>query len=182
MDSVGCAIFIRLADRARPFLEVNPNSYTDRTAAPVDRPKPGMGKMFNIMISDVQATNTGKTGCSITGLKSYPVRDVFLSNLNIEFAGGGTGDLAERKIEELPDKYPEYSMFGLLPAYGFYCRHVAGLTLANVFLSYKTPDYRPALFLDDVNDSAILNLRSFSEKETRESVVIRNSQNVKVEK
>ena len=41
-------------------------------------------------------------------------------------------------------------MFGELPAWGLYVRHVDGLTLNNVSLRIKAPDYRPAIVLDDV--------------------------------
>jgi carbamoyltransferase len=43
-------------------------------------------------------------------------------------------------------------MFGTLPAYGLYCRHVAGLTLDRVELRCEKPDLRPALVYDDVRE------------------------------
>jgi len=178
MDKAGCAIFIRLGNRARPFLENNPKIYTNRAAEISNLPKPGMGSMFNVMINNIQATNIGITGCSITGIPSYPARDVTLSNIRISFTGGGTEDLVNRKIEEFPDKYPEYGMFGTLPAYGFFCRHVTGLTLDNIDLSYKEPDYRPAMFLDDVKDSRISDLSASCEEKTGSVIVIERSKNI----
>jgi hypothetical protein len=50
----------------------------------------------------------------------------------------------------MPREYPEPSLFGVLPAYGIYARHVVGLTMENVSLSYKVQDERPAVVLDDV--------------------------------
>ncbi len=41
-------------------------------------------------------------------------------------------------------------MFGPLPAYGLYCRHVEGLTLRNVQLRTRRPDLRHAVLADDV--------------------------------
>ncbi len=163
MDKVGCAIFIRLGNRARRFKE--------------NMEKPGMGKLSNVILSNIQATNVGKTGCSVTGLSSFPARNILLSNIRLSFKGGGTEDLVMRKIEEYPDKYPEFGMFGLLPAYGFFCRHVTGLTMDNIELSYESPDYRPALYLQDVNDSRITDLTGFSEGKT-ELIVTDSSQNV----
>lgn len=46
-------------------------------------------------------------------------------------------------------------MFGRLPAYGFYCRHIKGLKLLNVQLQWDKPDRRHALVLDDVEDACI---------------------------
>lgn len=52
-------------------------------------------------------------------------------------------------------------MFGELPAWGFYVRHMDGLTMKNIKLSIAAPDYRPALVFDDVRnldiDSVIIN-------------------------
>jgi len=178
MDKAGCAIFIRLGNRARPFLENNPKAYTNRKAANNNLPKPGMGSMFNVIISNIQATNIGKTGCSITGIPSYPARDLTLSNIRISFTGGGTEDLVSRKIEEFPDKYPEYAMFGTLPAYGFFCRHVNGLIMENIDLSYTSAEYRPALYFKDVKDSRITELKALYEAGAESLIVIDSSQNI----
>jgi hypothetical protein len=43
-------------------------------------------------------------------------------------------------------------MFGTLPAYGFYVRHVEGLTMRNVQVRWEEPDARPAAIFDDVRD------------------------------
>lgn len=178
MHNVGCAIFIRLGNRARPFMENNPKAYTNRQEAKNDLKKPGMGNLFNVMISNIQATNVGKTGCSITGIPSFPASDITLSNIRISFSGGGTEDLVNRKIEEFPDKYPEFGMFGSLPAYGFFCRHLTGLVLDNIDLSYKEPDYRPAIWLSDVKDSRISDLKAHCEEKTEAVIFIENSANV----
>lgn len=178
MHTVGCAIFIRLGNRARPFMENNPKAYTNRQEAKNDLKKPGMGSLFNVMISNIQATNVGKTGCSITGIPSFPARDLTLSNIRLSFSGGGTEDLVSRTIEEFPDRYPEFGMFGTLPAYGFFCRHVTGLTLANIDLSYMEPDYRPAIWLSDVKDSRISDMRAFCEEKTEGVIFVENSGNV----
>ncbi len=46
-------------------------------------------------------------------------------------------------------------MFGTLPSYGFFCRHVKGLKLQDICLQTATPDYRHALVLDGVEDVVI---------------------------
>jgi polygalacturonase len=56
-------------------------------------------------------------------------------------------------IPEMPREYPEPSILGILPAYGLYARHVAGLTVSGVTLKYKIEDKRPAVVLDDVNNA-----------------------------
>ena len=93
---------------------------------------------------------------SITGLPGFPVSNVTLKNITITHAGGGKRDRAEvplsslEKVPEQADRYPEFSMFGELPAWGFYCRHAAGITFENVTLRCADKDYRAALVCDDV--------------------------------
>lgn len=56
------------------------------------------------------------------------------------------------------NSYPESTMFGQLPAYGFYCRHVKGLKLNDVQLQTAQPDLRHAVACDDVEDLEMVGL------------------------
>ena len=47
--------------------------------------------------------------------------------------------------------FPEPVMFGEIPAYGFYIRHVKGLTMTDVEVSYMKDDARPPFMLEDVH-------------------------------
>ncbi len=136
MHNTRSAIFIRLGDRGRPFKS---------GMEPI-----GTGRLRHVRISDVQAFGADAVGCSITGLPGHPVEDVALENITVSFAGGGKlKDLAS--VPEKDKAYPEYGMFGALPAYGFFCRHARGLRLSRVQVSPVQPDPRPALVCQDVN-------------------------------
>ncbi|MHC4395195.1 MAG: glycoside hydrolase family 28 protein [Planctomycetota bacterium] len=155
MDNVGCAIFIRLGNRARPFTNIivdakNPTSSKFKVNA--NAKIPGMGSMKNIIITNIQATGVGNTGCSITGLPGFPIENVTLDNIRINFKGGGSAGLVSREIPENAKNYPEHNMFGLLPAYGFYCRHVKNIRFHKMDLGFEKTDFRPALVFDDVTD------------------------------
>ena len=141
MTGVGAPIFLRLGNRARPFKE--------------GMDKPGIGSMRNITISNIEATGANPTGCAIAGLPEARIENVTLSNIRLSFAGGGTTEQASRTIPEEAQKYPEYAMFGRLPAYGIYCRHVKGLKLTNVQLQLASGDQRHAIVLDDVRNAAL---------------------------
>jgi hypothetical protein len=80
------------------------------------------------------------------------IEDVKLSNIRIHYKGGGTKESAERKIPENEKNYPEPSMFGVIPAYGFYIRHANGITFDSVEVSFEKDDPRPAFMLDDVKN------------------------------
>jgi len=94
---------------------------------------------------------------SITGLPGHPVRDVTLKNISLVYGGIGSTPKADQhrldhldQIPECEDNYPECKMFGILPAWGFYCRHAEGVNFENVTLRVTAKDYRPALVCDDV--------------------------------
>ncbi|MCS6916545.1 MAG: glycosyl hydrolase family 28 protein [Chitinophagales bacterium] len=94
---------------------------------------------------------------SITGIPGHRVENVILENIEIYYPGRGNPGLAYFplwRLHQVPEKeaeYPEFSMFGELPAWGLYVRHVAGLTIKNVKLCIAAPDYRPAVVFDDVH-------------------------------
>lgn len=98
---------------------------------------------------------------SITGIPGGHIENVVLENITIKFPGRGNNGLANMPLSRLDDvaekisSYPEYSMFGELPAWGLYVRHMNGLTLKNVKLSIIRPDYRPAIIFDDVTGLAL---------------------------
>lgn len=141
IQGVTVPLFLRLGNRARPFKENMP-------------PIP-VGSFRDVVIHNIVATGVGKIGCSITGLPGHNIESVALSNLIFSFEGGGARKLADKKVEELPQKYPEATMFGELPACGFYCRHVKGLRFSNVQLRTTEPDLRHAMVFDDVENLAV---------------------------
>ena len=82
--------------------------------------------------------------------------DVLIENVSIRYPGRATKGMAYMplwRVGDVPeqiDAYPEFSMFGELPAWGFYVRHVAGVTFRNVLLTLSDTDFRPAFVFDDV--------------------------------
>jgi polygalacturonase len=138
IKGVTVPIFMRLGNRARLY--------------ETDQAKPEIGKFHNVIVSNIVATECSPVGCSITGLPDHPIENVTLSNIHLSFEGTGTREDASREIAERPDSYPESTMFGTLPAYGFFCRHVKGLRFHNLRLETTAADYRHAMVLDDVKN------------------------------
>jgi polygalacturonase len=141
IKGVTVPIFVRLGDRARAY---------DRAPG-----KPTVGTLRNVILSDIVATSCSSIGCSITGLPGHPVENVALSNINLTFDGGGARERASAAIPEKETAYPESTMFGELPAYAFFCRHVKGLTLNNIQIRTSKSDLRHAAVLDDVANAQI---------------------------
>jgi hypothetical protein len=110
---------------------------------------------------EVPAFPGEKKSClNITGVPGYFVENVSFRGVHITFPGGGSREDAQRDVPELRDRYPEYHMFGTLPAYGMYLRHVKGLTLEDVTLDTAAADRRPALVGDDVEDLELSGFRA----------------------
>src|SRR5262249_53718952 len=53
---------------------------------------------------------------------------------------------------ELETAYPEPTMFGTLPAFGWFIRHAKGITLDNVDTRYEQTDTRPGIVLREASD------------------------------
>lgn len=146
IDGVTAPIFLRLGNRARV--------YVDGGA------KPAVGVFEDVVLREIVAENASETGCSITGLAGHPIKNVLLENVKLHFDGGGTREQTTREIPERAESYPESTMFGPLPAYGLYCRHVEGLTLRDIQLNTRKPDMRHAVVLDDVKQVQIERLKA----------------------
>jgi polygalacturonase len=148
IDGVEVPIFVRLGNRGYGFTIADEKL---KKEVPV-------GTLRNVMFSNVIATRAGKTGCSLVGLPGHAIENVTLSNVTIRSEGGEKRERTAAKIREIPEGYPEATMFGNLPAHGLYCRHVRGLTLSGVRFETDRPDGRHALALDDVQDADLSGL------------------------
>ncbi|MEI7423792.1 MAG: glycosyl hydrolase family 28 protein [Prolixibacteraceae bacterium] len=108
---------------------------------------------------------------SIVGLPGHPVQDVTLENIEITYGGRADKNIAcipLNKITEIPENetgYPEFSMWGELPAWGFYLRHAEGVKMKNVTLNYREADFRPAFVFDDVLKAEMTDVKILSASE-----------------
>ena len=146
IDGPQVPIFIRLGNRARGY---------DKSL-----PKPKVGSIENITISNITAFNADATGSSITGIPGHPVKNITLDNIRIYYKGGGMVKDAKRTIPEIETDYPDAIMFDRLSSYGMFIRHAENITLSNVELYFENDDKRPALYFDDVINGKVLNFQA----------------------
>ena len=98
---------------------------------------------------------------SISGIPGHYVENVKLENIEISYPGRANKGYAHIflwNLDAVPEnegEYPEFSMFGELPSWGFYVRHVAGLEINDVRLNVRKEDFRPAYVFDDVKNLKI---------------------------
>ena len=62
----------------------------------------------------------------------------------------GAKEQASLEPPENEKTYPEPSMFGHMPAYGFFIRHVKGIEFSGVTVGWLSEDLRPAFLLNQV--------------------------------
>ena len=134
VDGTESPIFIRLGNRARGYAE----------GVPVRR----VGHIRNIHLSNISVTNAGRTGCSITGLPGHHVEDVYLSNITIRHRGGCVA--VPVLLDEKEKEYPEATMWGVLPAKGFFVRHASHVVFRDIEVTTEQEDARPLYVKQDV--------------------------------
>ncbi len=133
-------IFIRLGNRGRGYLSSGKDM---EHIVPIDH----VGSIDGIHLDNIRIHNAGPMGCSITGLPGYPVRNVSLSNITLHHQGGVTeaelAEIADSIADEKEKAYPEATMWGNLPAKGFYVRHARNIQFSNIQIQTVKPDARP---------------------------------------
>ena len=109
-----------------------------------------------------------------------------MENIEISYLGNGNDGLAYlplyrlKDVPEVAKEYPEFSMFGELPAWAFYVRHVEGLVIKNVSVTARKKDYRPAYVFDDVNGLEIANCNVKENDKDKKQIVLNNVSNEKL--
>ncbi len=141
-DIVSSPIFIRLGARMR---------------APEGTP---IGTLKRVLISNINVWNAEpRFAAIITGIPGHPIEGLTLTNIHIHYQGGGTAEQAALEPPELEKGYPDPDLFGITPAYGMFIRHVKGIELNGVEVTYEKEDARPAFQLVDVQDDSFINVK-----------------------
>lgn len=126
-------IFLRLGRRMRGPAGVSP------------------GTLKRVVIDSVVSSSADRMPSIIAGVPGFAVEDVKISNCHLEQVGGGTKEMAALRPPEQEARYPEPTMFGDLPASGFFVRHARNIELSHVEIATQAADARPAFWLQDVD-------------------------------
>jgi polygalacturonase len=91
-------------------------------------------------------------GSPISGLLTngvmYRVKNLLFDNVNIIYKGGVSPVPADPP--EYVGQYPENTMWGNLPAYGYYLRHATNVVFTNCYTGVAPSDARPWITTNDV--------------------------------
>lgn len=162
IDGTECPLYVRLGNRARRHIPEAPN--------------PPVSIMRNIHISNITAHNAGNFGSSITGIPGHKIENITLSNIHIVNRGGlrkgafrSAGDDGQRHdigknidfdrylqsardVKEDDKGYPQPTVWGNLPSYGLFVRHVKDIRLDNVTFSSVGSEPRKSIIMVDVDN------------------------------
>jgi polygalacturonase len=118
-----------------------------------------VGSVNRITYRDITGSSmTDTRGCPISGCftngVTYRLKNILFDNVNISFAGGLSSIPANPA--EYAGQYPENTMWGNLPAYGYYLRHATNVTFTNCFTSAASADARSWIATNDVSNLTII--------------------------
>lgn len=142
IEAAGCLtpIFVTLGNRGRKHAK--------------DVPKPEVGRIENLKISNIKATGAGPISSSITGLDmSHMIKNVSLENIDLTLASPGNAKDSEvdmlKVLAKVKKGYPSPHTWGNLPGYGFYFRYIDGLQMKNVNFKLACDDPRESIVSKD---------------------------------
>lgn len=115
---------------------------------------------------------------SVTGLPNHAVQNVSIKKVQIDYA-----TVADKAVNYLPldslhiiteaeKDYPEFSMFGELPVWGFYVRHVNGLRMKKILVKMNGKDFRNAFLFNDVKQLKLKNVKATGSEVKPDIVVV----------
>jgi hypothetical protein len=182
--NTGNVIFLRIGERRPPLKGRMENIFISNLYAEVPATKADAGYNYEGPVEDLPRNVSPS---SIAGMPDVPIKNVVLRNVEIHYPGGGDPMYARvglddlDNIPELSAKYPEFSMFKELPAWGFYIRHALDVTFENVKLVCESEDYRRAIVLDDVHHIKFKSLDVEEPTQDRDPVFEHKSTDITIE-
>jgi len=143
VDATDCItpIFVTLGSRGRRYTK--------------GVPKPGIGSISNIKISNFKATGAGPITSMATGLDSdHKIHNLIMENVNIQMTVPGTQKDMDVDMDQIIRKakpgYPSpHAWKTNLPSFGFYLRYIDGVTLRNINFTSAEADPRNKVIIED---------------------------------
>lgn len=178
-DIINSPIFLRLGGRMRA---------PEGTA---------VGALRRINISNINVYNAdSRFATLISGIPGHDIEEVRLSNISIWYRplDSISKNAIQQEVPEFEKGYPEPQKFGVIPAYGFFIRHVKNIELNNVNLHLLGNETRPAMIVNDVKglklrnvstdkgtDSRTLVMKDVSELSIKDSTPLKDKNDKKLE-
>lgn len=123
------------------------------------KPQTVVGMLKRVLISNVTSSSADVLPSIIAGIPGHAVEDIKISDVYLQQVGSAEGAMAGLVPPEKAEAYPEPTMFGDLPATGFFIRHARNVEMSNVEFATLQADARAALWLSDVEGADFFRLR-----------------------
>src|ERR1700744_4232400 len=117
------------------------------------------GILRRVVLSNIVSSHAGQLPSLMVGIRERPTEDIKISDVYLHQQGGGDAAMAAIDPSIKDNAYPEPTMFGDLPATGFYLRHVRNLEVSNVEVATEAADARAAFCLQDVDGADFFRVR-----------------------
>lgn len=160
IQGTDCALYVRLATRNRKHTS--------------SAPDPPIGRMKNVQLSNILAYNTGNYASSITGVPNAPIENIYLSNIRLFNQGGvqpGAYIPDLEGVKESEKGYPQPTVWGNLPCYGLFVRHVKDIEIANCTFKSEQADPRPAMIVANVDHLVVNGLQTGKDGSEKELIL-----------
>jgi hypothetical protein len=175
-ENTGNAIFVRLGHRAgeKPGTIKNIVLKNIKVKVPFGRPD----EAYDMRGPELPFFHN-QFPSSICGIPGSCIENISLENIEISYPGRASkamGYIPLWRLNSVPENiknYPEYTMFGELPAWGFYIRHVKGISMKNIILKLEDPDYRCAYVFDDVQGIKMEKIQLARDK--KEQIILKDT-------
>jgi hypothetical protein len=163
-DIVNAPIFLRLGARLR-----GPEGTT-------------VGALRRVIISNIMVYNADSHFASIiSATPGHAIEDIQLNNIRIYYRQMDSSfSKIPSIVPENETQYPEPKKMGIMPAYGFFIRHVKGIQMNNVEVSYLGEEVRPAFVLDDVKNVDFFRIKAKTVANTK-TFCLKNVQQFSIE-
>ena len=188
--NTGNLIFLRIGERKTGRKGMLKNISISNVYAEIPATKADAGYHYE---GPIEHLPRNISPASIVGMPDVSIENVSFKNVEIHYPGDANPIYAKvdlnalDSIPELADKYPEFSMFKELPAWGFYIRHAKNISFNNVTISCKKKDFRVPIVLDDVHGAIFKDLKvnepwknDSKNSDQNKNVYLHNSTDIKI--
>lgn len=134
------------------------------------------GQHADLPFPSVYRPGETRTCITLNGTRDEMIENISFNDVQVTYEGGGTRE--EAAVRDVPMLAGEYFEIGTPPAYGLYARNVRGLSVSNVRLQTETPDFRPAVVLDRVDDATFSSFSAAGQTDAESLLLFINSHSI----
>jgi polygalacturonase len=140
-----------------------------------------VGALRRVSISNIIAYNADAHFATlISGIPGHSIEDIKLNNIRIYYRPIDSPLVKiQTVVPEHEKDYPEPQKMGVMPAYGFFIRHVKNIELNNIDITYLGTETRSPFILDDVKGVDLFRIK-MQTPDRKKSIILKNVEDITV--